>query len=52
MFSDYLLHHASKTLIVGITAAVLTACGGGGGSESPASSPVADTRAPVITLSG
>lgn len=52
MFSDYLLQHTSKSLIVGITASVLTACGGGGGSDSPASSPVADTRAPVITLSG
>lgn len=54
MFSDYLLHHTSKSLIVGITATILSACGGGGGggTDSPVSSPVADARAPVITLSG
>ena len=53
MFSDYLFHHKSKSLIVGITATILTACGGGGGgSDSPANPPAADTRAPVITLSG
>ena len=52
MFSDYLLHHTSKSLIVGITATILSACGGGGGSGSPANPPAADTRAPVITLSG
>ena len=53
MFSDCLFHHKSKSLIVGITATILTACGGGGGgSDSPANPPAADTRAPVITLSG
>ena len=52
MFLDYLFHHTSKCLVVGIAATIVTACGGGGGSDSSVNPPAADTRAPVITLSG